>query len=147
MGALILLWIIIGFILLLKNRNWNSNFYIKEPKWRKFEKEVAQCFEQNWWEVKLWPWYDDNWKDIVIRKWLEVYLIQCKHWYGNRFITPKEIRDFQWAIDLYIKQYGIQASWIFITTWKTTKKARDTAKELWIELRDKYTRENKISNF
>ena len=118
-----------------------------DPKRRQFEKEVADYFAQNWREVVLWPWAADNWKDIVMRKWLAIYLVQCKHWYWNWFVSPKEIRDFQWAIDLYEKQHGISARWIFITSWKTTSNARETARTLWIELWDKWNRKDKINNF
>ena len=118
-----------------------------DPRRRQFEKEVADYFSQNWREVVLWPWSADNWKDIVIRKWSMVYLVQCKHWYWNWFVSPKEIRDFQWAIDLYEKQHGIKAKWIFITSWKTTSSARSTANTLWIELWDKRNWKDKINNF
>lgn len=116
-------------------------------KRRQFEEEVADKFSQNWWEVVLWPWAADNWKDIVIRKNAIVYLVQCKHWYWNWFVSPKEIRDFQWAIDLYEKQHGIKAKWIFVTSWKTTSKARETARTLWIELWDKWNRRDNINSF
>jgi hypothetical protein len=36
--------------------------------------------------------------------------------------------------------------WIFITSWKTTSKARETAKMLAIELWDKYNWREKINN-
>jgi hypothetical protein len=104
-------------------------------------------FEENWWEVKLWPWSNDGWKDIVIRKWLEVYLVQCKHYWGNKFVSPKHVRDFQWAIDLYEKQNNIKVGGIFITSWKTTYSARETARTLWIELWDKWNWRDKIAYF
>lgn len=119
---------------------------VKEPKRRQFEKEVASIFKENWWEVKLWPWYNDWWKDIVVRKWLAIYLVQCKHYRWTWFVWPSQIRDFQWAIDLYEKKNGMTVRWIFITSWKTTSKARDTAKMLSIELRDKYNWRDNIKN-
>lgn len=121
--------------------------YEEEPAWRKFEKEIAWIFEMNWWEVKLWPGSADNGKDIVIRKESETYLVQVKHRYGNKFVSPKEIRDFQWAIDLYNKTYWTNAKWIFLTSWKTTFNARSTASSLWILLRDKRNRKKKIYAF
>lgn len=129
------------------NKNHIINDYkVEEPKRRQFEKEVASLFEQNWWEVVLWPWYDDGWKDIIVRRWLEIYLIQCKHYYWTWFVWPNQIRDFQWAIDLYEKKNNMTVRWIFITSWKTTSKARETAKMLAIELWDKYNWRKKINS-
>lgn len=148
--GLIIIAIIIAAIESNKKRNnppYNqSNSDINEPKRRKFEKEVASMFEQNWWEVVLWPWYDDGWKDIVIRKWLAIYLVQCKHYYWNWFVWPSQIRDFQWAIDLYERKNNMTVRGIFITSWKTTSKARETARMLWIELWDKYNWRDNINN-
>ena len=118
-----------------------------EPQWRRFEREVALLFEQNWREVKLWPWSDDDWKDIVIKKELKIYLVQCKHYYWNWFVWPKEIRDFQWAIDIYKRKNNLNVWWIFITSWKTSKKARETARILDIELWNKRDWRDKINNF
>ena len=128
------------------NQEKTSDIYEDNP-WRKFEKEIAELFEENWWEVRLWPWSNDGWKDIVIRKWLEVYLVQCKHYWGNKFVSPKHVRDFQWAIDLYEKQNNIKVGGIFITSWKTTYPARETARTLWIELWDKWNWRDKIAYF
>jgi len=132
-------------------KNWEdlrkeNDIYSDNP-WRKFEKEVANCFENNWREVELWPWSNDGWKDIVIRKWLQVYLVQCKHYYWNKFVSPKHVRDFQWAIDLYEKQNNMKVGWIFITSWKTTYQARETANVLWINLWDKWNWRDKIAYF
>ena len=133
---------------LLKRKEFldKQDMYADDP-WRKFEKEVAGLFEENWWEVKLWPGSNDGWKDIVIWKGNEVYLVQCKHYRWSMFVSPKHIRDFQWAIDLYEKLNNIKVKWIFITSWKTTSYARDTAKTLWIELWDKRNRREKIACF
>ena len=128
------------------NQEKTSDIYEDNP-WRKFEKEIADLFEENWWEVKLWPGSNDGWKDIVIRKWLEIYLVQCKHYWWNKFVSPKHVRDFQWAIDLYEKQNNIKVRWIFITSWKTTSQARETANTLWIELWDKWNWRDKIAYF
>ena len=130
----------------VSRHNMIDNSFEDKP-WRKFEKEIADLFKERWCEVVLWPWSNDNWKDIVIRRWLEVYLVQCKHYYWNRYVWPKQIRDFQWAIDLYEKQNNMIVRWIFVTSWKTTSNARETAKTLWIQLRDKWNWRDKIYNF
>lgn len=123
-----------------------EDIYEDNP-WRRFEKEVANLFAENWWEVKLWPGSNDGWKDIVIKKENEIYLVQCKHYRWNKFVSPKHIRDFQGAIDLYEKQNNIEVKWIFITSWKTTYQARETANTLWIELWDGWNRMDKITCF
>lgn len=115
--------------------------------WRKFEEQIAECFSQRWWKFKLWPWEADDWKDIVVWKDWKIFLVQCKHWFWSWIVGPKEIRDFQWAIDLYNKKYHKEAKWIFITSWKTTPKARETANSLWIHLWDRYNWEKKVQTF
>jgi hypothetical protein len=106
---------------------WLENYEYQSikatPPWRKFEIEVANLFKERWFEVVLWPWSNDNWKDIVFRRWSEVYLVQCKHYY-NRYVRAKHIRDFRWAIGVYEKQNNMNVKWIFITSWKTTSNAR-----------------------
>lgn len=126
---------------------WQKSFDndIENKPWRKFEKEVAEMFYNRWFDVVLWPWIDDNWKDIVIRKNSKIYLVQCKHYYWRKMVSANEIRDFQWAIDLYEKQNNKKVKWIFITSWKTSAKSRDTASTLWIELRDKFNWKHNIN--
>lgn len=119
----------------------------EDNPWRKFEKEIWELFSERWFEVVLWPWSNDWWKDLVIRRWAEVYLVQCKHYRWNKFVSPKHVRDFQWAIDLYEKQNNIKVGWIFITSWKTTYQARETANTLWIKLWDKWNRRDRILSF
>jgi len=135
------------FLAKIKEKQTKSEDIYEDNPWRQFEKEVANLFAKNWWEVKLWPGSNDGWKDIVIRKWLEVYLVQCKHYRWNKFVSPKHVRDFQWAIDLYEKQNNMKVRWIFITSWKTTSQARETANTLWVELWDKWNWRDKISYF
>jgi hypothetical protein len=48
---------------------------------------------------------------------------------------------------LYEKQNNIKVRWIFITSWKTTTQARETANTLWIELWDKWNWRDKIAYF
>ncbi len=135
------------FLAKLKAKQTKTNDVYEDNPRRKFGKEVANLFADNWWEVRLWPWSNDSWKDIVIRKWPKIYLVQCKHYWWNKFVSPKHVRDFQWAIDLYEKQNNIKVKWIFITSWKTTSPARETASTLWIELWDKWNWKDKIAYF
>lgn len=127
---------------------WQKSFDddIENKPWRKFEKEVAEMFYNRWFDVVLWPWIDDNWKDIVIKKNWEIYLVQCKHYYWRKMVSANEVRDFQWAIDLYEKQNNKKVKWIFVTSWNASNKAKATANTLWIELWDKYNRKSKINN-
>lgn len=127
---------------------WQKSFDddIENKPWRKFEKEVAEMFYNRWFDVVLWPWIDDNWKDIVIKKSWEIYLVQCKHYYWRKMVSANEVRDFQWAIDLYEKQNNKKVKWIFVTSWNASNKAKATANTLWIELWDKYNRKSKINN-
>ena len=118
---------------------------IESHPWRQFEREIAQMFADRWFEVILWPWIDDDWKDIVIRRGLEVYLIQCKHYYW-KMVSVNEIRDFQWAIDLYEKKHNMVVRWIFITSWKSSSKSRQIAKILGIDLWDKFNWKDKINS-
>lgn len=127
-------------------RKKSEDVYEDNP-WRKFEKEIGELFSERWFEVKLWPGSNDGWKDLVIRRWEEIYLVQCKHYWWNKFVSPKHVRDFQWAIDLYERQNNIEVKWIFITSWKTTYYARETAEALWIELWDKWNRRDRILSF
>lgn len=119
--------------------------YANNP-WRQFEIEVADLFERRWREVQLWPGSNDGWIDIIIR-WSDIYVVQCKHYWWNKFVWPKHIRDFQWAIDLFEAQHNLRVEWIFITSWKTTYYARETAKSLWIRLWDKWNRRDRILSF
>ena len=77
---------------------------IKNMPWRAFEEQIADCFKQRWWEVKLGPWIADNWIDVEIKKDGKVYLIQCKHRFLNWIVRSKHIREFDWAIDQYNKE-------------------------------------------
>ena len=115
--------------------------------WRKFEEQIAECFFQRWWKKNLWPWEADDGKDIVVGKDWKIFLIQCKHWFWDWIVRPEQIRGFQWAIDLYNQKNHKNAKWIFITSWKTTDKARETAYHLWIHLWDKYNWKRKVQTF
>ncbi len=124
---------------------------IKESKlnkpWRDFEKQIADCFSQRWWKFKLWPWEIDDWKDVVVWKDWKIFLIQCKHWFGSWIVQSQQIREFKWSIDYYNKKYNKDAQWIFITTWLTSQRARDTANTLWIHLWDTYDWKRKVNTF
>lgn len=119
---------------------------IENQPWRQFEREVARLFENRWFKADLWPWKNDNWIDIVITRGLEIYAIQCKHYYWRKMVSANEVRDFQWAIDLYEKQNNLTVrGWIFVTSWKSSAKSRETARTLWIALWDKYNWKEKIN--
>ncbi len=115
--------------------------------WRDFERQIADCFSQRWREMILGPWEADDWIDVRIRKNWKVYVIQCKHWYKDWVVRPKDIREFAWAINLYKQKYKNDAKWIFITTWFSTSQARQDAYKLWIQLWDTYKWERKINTF
>ncbi|MDR0860593.1 MAG: restriction endonuclease [Candidatus Peribacteria bacterium] len=68
--------------------------------------------------------------DIRARKKLQILLIQCKHWWGNRQVGVKEIREFQGAISLYNKEFKNDGKGIFITTGRSTEYAKEEAKKL-----------------
>lgn len=121
---------------------------IKNMPWRAFEEQIADCFKQRWWEVKLGPWIADNWIDVEIKKDGKVYLIQCKHRFLNWIVRSKHIREFDWAIDQYNKENHVKAKWIFITTWATTTPARETADIVWIRLWDRVNKwEYNVNHF
>ena len=124
---------------------------VKESKlnkpWRDFEKQIADCFSQRWRKFKLWPGEIDDGKDVVIWKDWKIFLIQCKHWFGSWIVQSQQIREFKWSIDYYNKKYNKDAQWIFITTWLTSQRARDTANTLWIHLWDTYDWKRKVNTF
>ncbi len=120
---------------------------LKDMPWRAFEKEIADCFTQRWWKKRLWPWKWDEWKDIVVWKNWNIYLIQCKHWFWDWIVRSQQIREFKWAIELYNKKYHKDAKWIFITTWSTTEKAREEANSLWIYLWDRLNWKWQVNHF
>ena len=130
-----------------KQENYKLNL---TPRWKRFEEKIADCFYKKWRKYKLWKGKKDDWKDIVIRKdWdlNKIYLIQCKHWFSNRWVQSQHIREFQWSIDYYNKKFNKNAKWIFITTWITSQKAKETANLLWIHLWDTYDWQRKVNTF
>ena len=142
-----LAWIVSHFDKEKDNVQSNNDKEKKDKLWRIFEKNIADCFAQRGWEKKLWPWEIDDWKDIVIRKNWKIYLIQCKRWFWKLWVQSQQIREFQWSIDYYKKKYDKDAQWIFITTWFTSQRARDTADLLWIHLWDKYNWKSRVNTF
>ena len=129
-----------------QNKQKAKQLRLNKP-WRDFEKQIADCFSQRWWKFNLWPWEIDDWKDVVVGKNWKIFLIQCKHRFGSWIVQSQQIREFQWSIDFYNKKYNKDAKWIFITTWLTSKRARETADSLWIHLRDTYDWQRKVNTF
>ena len=121
---------------------------LKDMPWRFFEKEIAECFSQKGWKPVLGSWSADDWIDIEIKKDGKIYLVQCKHWFWDWIVYSQQIREFDWAINLYNVKHNTKAKWIFITTWKTTTPARETADSLWIRLWDRVNKwEYNVNHF
>lgn len=129
-----------------QNKQKSKTHKLNKP-WRNFEIQIADCFSQIWRKFKLWPWEIDDWKDVVVWKDWKIYLIQCKHRFASWIVQSQQIREFQWSIEYYNKKYNKDAKWIFITTWLTSKRARETANLLWIHLWDTYDWQRKVNTF
>lgn len=116
-----------------------------KSKWllgRLYERYVGYLYEMEGYDVEytgVFKGYEDLGRDLVCTKGNEVIVIQCKNWSQFKTIFEKHIFQFFGTVFQYRDQNpGKRVRAIFYTTTELSEVARRFAKELKIELKEKF---------
>ncbi|MDD2537621.1 MAG: restriction endonuclease [Candidatus Absconditabacteria bacterium] len=128
--------------------NKKQEINIENTSRRRFEKQIAEVLKQKGYKIYLGSGFKDGGIDVRGKKENKIVLVQCKHWRGSWRVKTGEVREFFGAMALYKKQYKYEnILGIFITTGKSSRKAKKEAERLGIELRDEENYIEKILQF